>query len=83
MDEIVNTLTIAIQHLDDKTVQANYAALLAVLRLKLPSDHTLLVAISSLEKLPTSLARKTVLQEELEACRLLRSAPLIQCSFHR
>ncbi len=77
MDEIVNTLTIAIQHLDDKTVQANYAALLAVLRLKLPSDHTLLVAISSLEKLPTSLARKTVLQEELEACRLLLDADTV------
>lgn len=77
MDEIINTLTVAIQHLDDKAVQANYSALLAVLHQKLPPDHSLLVAISSLEKMPTSLARKTVLQEELEACRSLMDTDLV------
>jgi hypothetical protein len=77
MDEIINTLTFAILHLYDKVVQANYASLLAALHQKLPPDHSLLVAISSLEKMPTSLARKTVLREELEACPSLLDADTV------
>jgi hypothetical protein len=77
MDEFISTITAAMQHLDDQTVQANYAALLAVLHQKLPANHSLLVAISSLEKMPTSLARKTVLHEELEAYQSLLDADTV------
>lgn len=64
---LTNTVADAVRHLDQPEVRTEYTTLLDLLRQKFGAGSTLVLAITSLEKMPASLARKAVLREELAA----------------